>query len=90
MYYCEESSYIPSFICVYVMSDMAGFEATWMGCLLSSESFCALKTPKQMDAAKSKIKLKPESIKKNMHLTITKKDGKVFEAYFKRFMFRNT
>ena len=43
-----------------------------------------------MDSSKSKIKLKPESIKKNMHLTITKKDTKVVEAYFKRFMFKNT
>ena len=42
-----------------------------------------------MDNTRSKVKLKPESIKKNMHLTITKKDNKVVEAYFKRFMFRN-
>lgn len=38
---------------------------------------------------KSKVKLRPESIKKNMLLTITQKNGKVIEAYFKRFMYRN-
>ena len=38
---------------------------------------------------KSKIKLKPESIKKNMFIRIHLKDNKQVEGYFKKFMFRN-
>jgi len=34
--------------------------------------------------------LKPESLKKNMYLAVTLKTGKVTEAYFKKFMFKNT
>jgi len=39
--------------------------------------------------SKSKIKLKPESIKKNMFIKITHKDNKVTEGYFKKFMYKN-
>ena len=40
--------------------------------------------------SKSKIKLKPESIKKNMFIRIILKDNKVVEGFFKKFMFKNT
>jgi hypothetical protein len=40
--------------------------------------------------SRSKIKLKPESIKKNMYIKIQVKEGKVIEGYFKKFMIKNT
>jgi hypothetical protein len=36
-----------------------------------------------------KIKLRPESIKKNMNLKIVQKDNKYIEGFFKKFMFKN-
>ena len=39
---------------------------------------------------KSKIKLKPESIKKNMYIKITLKNNKLVEGFFKKFMIKNT
>ena len=39
--------------------------------------------------SKSKIKLKPESIKKNMFVKIRLKDDKYIDGYFKKFMFKN-
>jgi hypothetical protein len=42
-----------------------------------------------VEYSKSKIKLKPESLKKNMFLSITLKNGKVIEAYFKKFTFKH-